>query len=250
MQSGYHSATAASGVLRDWKRAQGRLTASLMVSCICLGFFGPAVSGERFPGYEPDRKALDTQQKVDQLFDRGAFERAIVIYRDELAPLGDKYAQYMVGYMYLTGKGASEDPVAALAWYRLAAERGHDSFVAVYDQLAGALSAEQRDLADDTYAKLAESLGDAAILKRLVEKDLRRLRRGSGSAVSLSLQAGAEQRLDSRSVRQMRNRLESRIRFLENLAATSRPHDAAFQEQVAKLGAEVAAQIERTETSD
>ena len=93
MQSGYHSATAASGVLHDWKRVQGRLTASLMVSCICLGFFGPAFSGERFPGYEPDRKALDTQQKVDQLFDRGAFERAIVIYRDELAPLGDKYAQ-------------------------------------------------------------------------------------------------------------------------------------------------------------
>lgn len=249
MQPASHSGRLTSGVLHARGHAWAWLTGSLLVSCIWLGLSAPASGSERFPGYEPDRKALDTQQKVDQLFDRGAYERAILIYRDELAPLGDKYAQYMVGYMYLTGKGVPEDPVAALAWYRLAAERGHDSFVAVYDQLSGALSTEQRGSAHDTYVELAGSLGDAAIVKRLVEKDLGLLRRSSGPAVSLSLQAGAAQRLDNRSVRQIRTRLKSRMRFLENLAATSRSDDAAFREQIAELGAEVATRIEQIESS-
>ena len=220
-----------------------------MVACVCLGFSGQAFAGERFPGYEPDRKALDTQQKVDQLFDRGAYERAIVIYRDELAPLGDKYAQYMVGYMYLTGKGVDEDPAVALAWYRLSAERGHESFVAVYDQLSGALNPEQRQRAGDAYAQLAESLGDAAIVRRLVEKDIGQLRRASAPAVSLSLQAGRPERLDKATVKQIRIRLESRMDFLNNLAATSRPDDAAFGKEIAELGVEAAAAIERVETS-
>ncbi len=222
---------------------------AFVVAYVYLGFSAPAFAGERFPGYEPDRKALDTQQKVDQLFDRGAYERAIVIYRDELAPLGDKYAQYMVGYMYLTGKGVDEDAVVALAWYRLSAERGHDSFVAVYDQLSGALSREQRQRAGDAYARLAETLGDAAIVKRLVEKDIGQLRRAGVPAVSLSLQAGRSERLDEATVKQIRIRLESRMDFLQNLVAKSGPDDAAFGKEIAELGVEVAAAIERVETS-
>ncbi len=54
------------------------------------------------------------QRKVDQLFERGDYERAYFIYRNELAPAGDKYAQYMVGFMHLTGMGIDEDPVAAV----------------------------------------------------------------------------------------------------------------------------------------
>lgn len=244
MQPGYHNGTVAQGGLRRAERVSAWVSRTIVVTYVCLGFSVQAFAGERFPGYEPDRKALDTQQKVDQLFDRGAYERAIVIYRDELAPLGDKYAQYMVGYMYLTGKGVGEDPVVALAWYRLSAERGHDSFVAVYDQLSSALSAEQRQLAGDAYAGLAATLGDAAIVKRLVEKDIGRLQRGGTPDVSLSLQAGGNERINQTMARQIRMRLESRMRFLENLAAARRPDDAAFRKEIAELGVQVEAAIE------
>jgi len=67
----------------------------------------------------PESRTLALQNKVDRLYDRGEFKRAYFIYRNELVPLGDKYAQYMVGYMLLTGTGVDEDPVSASAWYRL-----------------------------------------------------------------------------------------------------------------------------------
>ncbi len=260
MQSGYYNGTVARGGLRRRGCVSAWVSKTMLLSSVCLGFSSgfwcQAFAGERFPGYEPDRKALDTQQKVDRLFDRGVYERAIVIYRDELAPLGDKYAQYMVGYMYLTGKGVDEDPVAALAWYRLSAERGHDSFVAVYRQLSATLSAEQRERAGEAYAGLADSLGDAAIVKRLVEKDIGRLRRGSAAGVSLSLEAGGSNRsdrsnrLDDARSRQIRLRLESRMDFLNELAATRRPDDELLRKEIADLDAEVAATIERIESSE
>ena len=59
-----------------------------------------------------------------------------MIYRNDLAPIGDKYAQYMLGYMSLSGLGVEQDPVLASAWYRLAAERGEpEEFVVIRDEL-------------------------------------------------------------------------------------------------------------------
>ena len=81
----------------------------------------------------PESGTIAIQQKVDRLYDAGFFERAYFIYRNELVPIGDKYAQYMVGFMYLAGLGIEQDSVAALAWYRLAAERGSPDFVAEAD---------------------------------------------------------------------------------------------------------------------
>lgn len=45
------------------------------------------------------------QAKAESLYLQGHWERAQFIYEHELAPIGDKYAQYMVGYMYLNGQG-------------------------------------------------------------------------------------------------------------------------------------------------
>ena len=64
------------------------------------------VLGDDFPGNKPNKRVIKSQEKVDALFEKGDYERAAFIYREELAPLGDKYAQYMIGYMYLTGKDA------------------------------------------------------------------------------------------------------------------------------------------------
>ena len=62
-----------------------------------------AIASDDFPGRAPDRRTLKTQEIVDVLFEKGEYERALFIYHKELAPLGDKYAQYMVGYMHLAG---------------------------------------------------------------------------------------------------------------------------------------------------
>ena len=90
----------------------------------------------------PDRATFAGTNKLADLVDSAKFDRAFCIYRNELVPLGDKYAQYMVGYMLLTGLGVGEDHSAAYAWYRLAAERDTPEFVAVRNRL-------RRSLIDD-----------------------------------------------------------------------------------------------------
>ena len=97
---------------------------------------------------------LSLQIKVDRLFERAEYDRAYFIYRNELAPRGDKYAQYMVGYMHLTGIGADKDLTLASAWYRLSAERGTPEFVSLRDQVMQELPSEQRDQSDAVYRQL------------------------------------------------------------------------------------------------
>ena len=41
------------------------------------------------------------------------------------AEAGDAEAQFILGGMYVTGVGVSQDAAAAVAWYRRAAEQGH-----------------------------------------------------------------------------------------------------------------------------
>lgn len=131
-----------------------------------------AHAGDDFPGGKPDRRILKMQEKVDSLFEKGDFERAFFIYREELVPLGDKYAQYMVGYMTLVGKGVPADLIAGSAWYRLAAERGDTAFVQAHNEVWRLLDADQRQQSDERYAELRRNYSDAMIIASLVEKDL------------------------------------------------------------------------------
>ena len=122
-----------------------------------------------------DPGLLSLQAKVDGLFARGEYERAYFIYRKELVPLGDKYAQYMVGYLHLTGMGADEDPVLASAWYRLAAERGTPEFIALRDELMRALPPAQRQRSDALYMDLKRQYSDVVILLGSIKDDFREL---------------------------------------------------------------------------
>lgn len=133
------------------------------------------------PESGPDSRAQTVQNKVEQLFERGDYERAYFIYRNELAPAGDKYAQYMVGYMHLMGMGTVEDPVVALAWYRLAAERGTPQFVAVRDQLGRDLQPPERSRANTYYRELRRNYSDIVVLLESVRRDLNELKSRSGS---------------------------------------------------------------------
>lgn len=128
-----------------------------------------------FPAGGLDRHTLRIQTKAEGLYENGDFKRAHFIYARELAPIGDKYAQYMTGYMYLTGQGVAEDPVRASAWYRIAAERGVAEFVAVRDQLVVTLDAEQRARSDALYVELRGELSDIVIVMKSLQSDLGKL---------------------------------------------------------------------------
>lgn len=103
------------------------------------------------------------QQKAEDLYMQGHWERAHFIFVNELARIGDKYAQYMAGYMYLNGQGVERDYVAGSAWYRLAAERGAPEFRAVRDQLLESLSPDQLTRSDELYVDLRKQYGDLVI---------------------------------------------------------------------------------------
>jgi len=152
--------------MQPGRRAPLLFATILLFGAVC------AQAGDDFPGGKPDRRVLRTQQKVDSLFEKGDYERAYFIYREELVPLGDKYAQYMVGYMTLVGKGVASDVIAGSAWYRLAAERGDSSFKQASDEVWGLLNDEQRRASTQQYLLLRRQFSDAMIVTDLIEKDL------------------------------------------------------------------------------
>lgn len=116
---------------------------------------------------ELDSKTLSVQAKAEELFQHEQYRRAHVIYLNDLAPIGDKYAQYMLGFMSLSGFGVEQDHVLASAWYRLAAERGEpEEFVAIRDELLAQLDAVDRQRSDAIFLRLRGKYSDIAISMR------------------------------------------------------------------------------------
>lgn len=160
---------------------------STLVLMASIALMTTPVEAQRSAGLStdlPDSQTLRVQRRVDELYERGEFDRAYLIYRNELAPVGDKYAQYMVGYMHLMGRGAAEDPVAASAWYRLAAERGTPEFAAVRDQLMRDLNADEQRRSDDHYLRLRRQFSDLAVLLKGIKRKHRELQPATGSRVA------------------------------------------------------------------
>ena len=161
---------------------------STVVLLASIALMTTPVEAQRSAGLStdpPDSRTLGVQRKVDELYERGEFDRAYFIYRNELAPGGDKYAQYMVGYMHLMGRGAAEDPVAASAWYRLAAERGTPEFAAVRDQLMHDLDADERRRSDSGYRQLRRQFSDVFVLFQDIKRTYRELQSATGSRLAV-----------------------------------------------------------------
>ncbi len=174
-----------------------------------------------FPAGAVDSRTIRVQQKVEELYERGDYERALFIYKNELAPLGDKYAQYMVGYMYLTGAGVDEDPVQASAWYRLAAERENPEFIAVRDQLLTSLDDVHTGRSDQLYLQLRQRYSDMVILARLIREDIESLVARTGSRIPGG--GGQTMIVDPRTgfgisgedfERRIRSRIDARLEFV------------------------------------
>jgi len=130
-----------------------------------------------YPTGDLDSRMVRIQAKVEKLYERGDYKRAHFIYANELSVKGDKYAQYMTGYMYMMGQGVEQDRVRASAWYRLAAERRVPEFMAVRDQALRTLTAEQRARCDELYVELRQQYSDLVVVMGLLKNDLEALKK-------------------------------------------------------------------------
>lgn len=210
--------------------AKPRLLIQLATAVMFMVTSVAAVAADDFPGSEPDRRILKTQQKVDELFEKGDYERAYFIYREELAPLGDKYAQYMIGYMNIVGKGVARNYIAGSAWYRLAAERGDASFSQARDEVWEQFDEELRNQSDIKYAELRLYYSDAMIIAAYVEKDLELISRHSQSSTLSNDLVDTQDQFDAdpaRVVEEARQRIQSRLDFLSDTIESGKPMAAA-----------------------
>ena len=228
--------------------AQPRLITLLSIAAMFIVTSVAAMAADDFPGSKPDRRILKTQEKVDELFDKGDYERAYFIYREELVPLGDKYAQYMVGYMNIVGKGVPRDYVAGSAWYRLAAERGHEKFSRARDEVWELFSDEQRLQSDKKYAEIRMDYSDAMIIVGFIEKDLDAIEKKAPSlqmsysppepglqADVASLNEADRARLRAQSNAVVADRIAGRLDYLRNTLASGRPMAAAEIERIREV---------------
>jgi len=153
-----------------------KFLSNLLILLTMLSSSSSWAEWSQFPTGDLNSRTERIQTKVETLYQRGDYKRAHFIYSNELAPLGDKYAQYMTGYMYLIGQGVAEDKVRASAWYRISAERRMPEFMAVRDQLMQTLNDEQRDVSDKLYVELRQKYSDMIIVMGLLTRDLGGLR--------------------------------------------------------------------------
>ncbi len=207
--------------LRPRSTSINRLSVFIAV-VFCLtaqGAFAESVGP--FPGSAVDSKTMRIQERVEELFEQGEYLRAHFIYRNELAPIGDKYAQYMVGFMYLTGTGVDEDPVLASAWYRLAAERSYKEFINERDQILKVFTEIDLVRSDSLYLQLRREYSDVVLLLDLIDADLGSIRArtgsrlsGGGSPVTIVDARSGSSISGSQYFGQMRRRTTARLQFM------------------------------------
>ena len=169
-----------------------------------------------------DQRTLQTQKRVDQLYSAGEYERALFIYERELAPRGDKYAQYMVGYMHLNTHGVPLDKATALAWYRLAAEREYEVLQQARDELAADLTQAEIDASNRIFLDLLQEIGDTRLLMKLIRRDMNTLSDRTGTHIRGATSGGSTVIIrpsgmieDPNFYRDIRLRLEARLSYLE-----------------------------------
>lgn len=197
-----------------------------------------------FPGGETDQRTRRTQEQVEELYMQGAYDRAYFIYRNELAPRGDKYAQYMIGYMHLTGAGVAEDPAVALAWYRLAAERGEPSISLAGDELEVTLNPTQIAATDALFAELKSELSDRVLIIKLIREDLDLLQDSStrsdsgGGGHTLVIDRRYGQMSSGHYHQLIENRIDARLKYLKGQVEVVDVGNGSEASELAEIEAE------------
>lgn len=147
-----------------------------------------AKASQRVYPAEPDSAYVARLKRdADRAFERGNYERAFRLFRYGLAWRGDKYAQYMVGYMIFNGRGQRADRARGTAWLQLAAQRGDDAQLnAVYADALERLDDDQKRRSADVHERLVSDFGDRKVLRRLIRADRSALRSITGSRTGAS----------------------------------------------------------------
>jgi TPR repeat protein len=213
--------------------------AGLLASLVCAHVQAQWQDYKPFPGDPIDQRTRNLQERVEELYAGGNYARALYIYENELAPIGDKYAQYMVGFMHLNAQGAERDEVEALAWYRLAAERGERALEKSRNDLAAKLTPQQVAKSDFRFRELWRAFGDRALILELIDRDMEVLGSQTGTRITGSTtnsptlvlrrtgeQLGPEYYVD------IRRRLASRLAYLNGKVEVN---DEAIAEDLARM---------------
>ena len=148
-------------------------TARLVVVAIAtlpLAMPVAAAAATALPGLPKMHELRPQQDAAEAAFSDGDYEKAMTVFKDTLAPAGDKYAQYMVGHMLLNGLGADADPVLGAAWFALAAERGDTAYQSVHNEVLGQLDADTRRLSSELASDLLATYGDCALVKGAMDE--------------------------------------------------------------------------------
>ena len=105
-----------------------------------------------------DQTLLDAQNALEQQ----DYPQAFMLYRTA-AQWGHKGAQYVLGELYLRGKGVERDAVVGYAWLEVAAEAPDREFRKARTAAGKTLSDEQKQQADELAQQLVSTYGlDAA----------------------------------------------------------------------------------------
>lgn len=212
------------------------LTSGLLAALLCAGASAQII--KTFPGDLPDQRILRIQDRVEELYAGGSYERALLIYQKELAPMGDKYAQYMVGYMHLNAQGTGENSPAALAWYRLASERGATVLRQARDELTASLSPAEITEANEIFVELWKSIGDSRLIMDLIHADMEILKARTGTRISgtagsapLSVYRPSGVTVGPDFYRNVRVRLQTRLTYIETkVEITDLAMDSSYDE--------------------
>ena len=209
----------------------------LVLLSVVLAFAPVSVTQAQGRGF--DTPTLRLQAKADNLYRKGHWERAHFIYVNELAAKGDKYSQYMAGYMCMHGKGVERDKVRASAWYRLAAERDGPEFVAIRDQTLESMSEEEKLASDAIYVDLRQRFSDLVLMLDDIEEEREAINekptgsRLSGSSSSITVIDPATGDTIGRSdyLRRLEKRMQARLDYIaETLGSESLDADMSDRE--------------------
>jgi TPR repeat protein len=227
------------------------MRSAIGVLALCAVAAVSADEYRQFPGVPTDSRTLRIKDKVEEIYSSADYERAMLIYEKELAPRGDKYAQYMVGYMYLTGRGVEKNPAEALAWYRLAAERGEPKFIQARDALYASLNEAALADSGDRFAELWQRYGDRKLILDLIRADLDVLRQHTEAGLSdnsprtsiVSGYSGSES--GDPYLRRVRAQLTERLEYLNAIVEDKATAGVAEESGVDAMEAKIRRELER-----
>lgn len=187
---------------------------------LLLALVAPLCSAGEVPAGVRSPELQAAQEAADAAYEARRYQQAYEIYLGDLAPAGDKYAQYMLGIMHVHGLGVKQDTALGAAWLALAAERGDAQLEAARDEALATLSGDDRPRQQSLLAELRETYADCAIVSRLLAEDRQRVAAPTGSRVKstvdapmtvIELRDEEERGVDQRTLRE---RIRKREQFL------------------------------------